>query len=198
MLFRQPLKSGIDCRAYVAGERQILGRCRFPQAPWKTCCMTVVREVVSVVEQIAAARLQEIPGAIAGNAVEPGVKRALAAKMLKSSIRFDERFLRRIFRIPHLPHRQDCAYSASPAQLSVAGTCARDARRQAIARTEHAARGSGRWGKDSSSHMLARRIHALQPVFLDGTYRLRRWMPSNDMGYAAGDSDTSMASTRSV
>jgi hypothetical protein len=55
------------------------------------------RRITPSVEEIAAPSSEKIPGAIAGDAVEPGKEGALATEMPKPPVRLDERFLRRVF-----------------------------------------------------------------------------------------------------
>jgi hypothetical protein len=68
----------------------------------------VIREVDGAVKHIAGACFQQIPGAIARDAIEPGIERALAAKMLQSSIGPNKRLLGSIFRIGAIARIAHC------------------------------------------------------------------------------------------
>src|SRR5882724_12027021 len=71
--------------------------------------IVVTWEVDGAVKQIAGPRFQQIPGAIARDAMKPGIERALAAKIFQSAKCPGKRFLSCIFRvgaIARIAHRE--------------------------------------------------------------------------------------------
>jgi hypothetical protein len=67
-----------------------------------------IRKVAGAIEQIASPCFQQTPGAIARNAIKPGIERALTAKTLQSSICPDERLLSGVFGVGTIARIAHC------------------------------------------------------------------------------------------